>query len=627
MPTVFSIDRFLNIRSAVAPSFSPDGRFVSFITNTTGLAQLWQVPAGGGWPVQLTFTGESIRGGFYNPRKFELMYSMDTGGNERTQLYLLHGVAGNTDHGLGDGWTMNDLSRQPKAIHTFGGWSNDGQRFAFSANRDETSRFDIYVQDITASRGRKSPEEARLVQKGPGGYYIAAGWSPDDRFLLVDRAESNANQDLYALDAVSGAVRHLTPHQGDAQYHSPCWSGDGKHVYCASTANGRDLSGLAEIDVATGKLEYLDTPAHEVEKVAASKHGRWLAWALNVDGRSELKLRDLKNGKMIAPPALPLGVVDDIVFAPTEDKLALVFDGPRYNLDIWIWDLQANTLKQLTHASRAGIPFSQFVEPELIHYKTFDGRMIPAWFYRPARPPLAPSGKAAGGEERLPPVIVYPHGGPESQTRANFAALFQYFVQRGYAVLAPNVRGSSGYGTAFMNLDNTTKRMDSVADLAYAAYWLRDEKQGDPKRLAVYGGSYGGFMVLAAVTHYPELWAAGIDVVGICNFVTFMEKTGAYRRAHREAEYGNLREHRAFFEKISPIHHVDKIKCPMLVIHGANDPRVPVEEAEQIVAALKKRCIPVEYLRYEDEGHGLVKLKNRLDAYPKMADFLDKYLK
>jgi dipeptidyl aminopeptidase/acylaminoacyl peptidase len=169
--------------------------------------------------------------------------------------------------------------------------------------------------------------------------------------------------------------------------------------------------------------------------------------------------------------------------------------------------------------------------------------------------------------------------------------------------------------------------MDSVKDLAHAAYWLRDQKQGDPKRLAVYGGSYGGFMVLAQVTHYPDLWAAGIDVVGIANFITFLERTGAYRRAHREKEYGNLTEHREFLEKISPLNHVDQIKCPMMVIHGANDPRVPVHEAEQIVAALKKRNIPVEYLRYEDEGHGLAKLKNRLDAYPKMMDFLDKYLK
>src|SRR5262249_27931590 len=290
--------------------------------------------------------------------------------------------------------------------------------------------------------------------------------------------------------------------------------------------------------------------------------------------------------------------------------------GPRHNPDVWVWDLKENKARQLTHSSRAGIPFSGFVEPKLIEYKTFDGRLIPAWFYRPAD---------TGG--RLPPVVVYPHGGPESQTRPTFNPLLQYLLDHGYAVLAPNVRGSSGYGTAYLNLDNTTKRMDSVADLAHAAYWLRDSKQGDPKRLAVYGGSYGGFMVLASVTHFPGLWAAGLPVVGLCHFGTFMEKTGAYRRANREAEYGNLREHREFFEKISPIHHVDKIRCPMMVIHGANDPRVPIEEAEQVVAALKKRDVSVEYLRYEDEGHGLAKLKNRLDAYPKMADFLDKYLK
>jgi dipeptidyl aminopeptidase/acylaminoacyl peptidase len=296
-------------------------------------------------------------------------------------------------------------------------------------------------------------------------------------------------------------------------------------------------------------------------------------------------------------------------------------------MDVWLWDLTsekpggpAAKLRQLTHSSRAGVPFTAFVEPELIQYKTFDGKMIPAWWYPPA-----PGSRT--GDDRLPPVIVYPHGGPEGQTRPNFSGLFQFFLEAGYGVLAPIVRGSTGYGVTYMNLDNTTKRMDSVADLAHAAHWLRDAKKGDPKRLAVYGGSYGGFMVLAQVTHYPELWAAGIDVVGICNFVTFMEKTGAYRRAHREAEYGNLREHRDFFEKISPINHVDKIKCPMMVIHGANDPRVPIEEAEQIVAALKKRNVPVEYLRYEDEGHGLAKLKNRLDAYPKMVAFLDKYLK
>jgi dipeptidyl aminopeptidase/acylaminoacyl peptidase len=617
MEPLFGIELFLNIRGASGPSFAPDGRFVSFLSNVTGVSQLWQVPVEGGWPVQLTFTAESVRGGHYNPVRHEILYSMDVGGNERTQLYLLHGI-GNTDHGLGDGWTSNDLSRQPKAIHSFGGWSHDGGRFAFSANREDAGRFDVWVQKADGGG-------ATLLAKGPGGYYGAAGWSPDDRWLLVGREESNFNQDLYLIDTTSGKVRHLTPHKEDTQFHSPHWSADSKGVYCVSTSGGRDRAALARIDVESGKLTWIDTPAYEVDGVAVSSGGRWLAWLVNHEGKSVLKLRDLKGGQTLMAPGLPLGVVSQLEFARDDGRLAFVFDGPRHNPDVWLWDLMekgeprpAAKVRQLTHASRAGLPFNRFVEPELIHYPTFDDRKIPAWWYPPRHAPA---------DGRLPPVIVYPHGGPESQTRAAFNPIFQYFLQAGYGVLAPNVRGSTGYGTAYMNLDNTTKRMDSVNDLAHAARWLRDQKKGDPKRLAVYGGSYGGFMVLASVTHYPDLWAAGIDVVGIANFVTFMEKTGAYRRAHREAEYGNLREHREFFEKISPIHHVDKIKCPMMVIHGANDPRVPIGEAEQIVAALKKRSIPVEYLRYEDEGHGLAKLKNRLDAYPKMVAFLDKYLK
>jgi dipeptidyl aminopeptidase/acylaminoacyl peptidase len=613
MATPFGIERFLNVRSASGPTFSPDGRFVAFLTNVTGVAQLWQVPAEGGWPTQLTFTSDSVRGAHYNPRLHQLIYGMDAGGNERTGLYLLHGL-GASDHGLGDGWTSDDLTRQPKAIHLFGGWAHDGEQFAFSANRSDPSRFDVYVQKVGAPT-------ARLVGQGLGGYYVSAGFSPDDRSLLVTHNPSNFNQDLFALDVASGRARRLTPHQGEAQYHGAHWSADGKSVYCVSTAGGRDRPGLARIDAASGTLMYVETPPHEVDGVLPSPGGRWLAWLVNAGGRSELYLRDLKSGRKYAAPGLPLGVVSQLEFARDDGRLAFVFDGPRYNFDVWLWDLAggpAAKLRRLTHAGRAGLPFHEFVEPELIQYKTFDDRMIPAWYYAPAVKPA---------DGRLPPVIVNPHGGPESQTRAAFNPIYQYFLRRGYAILAPNVRGSTGYGTAYMNLDNTTKRMDSVKDLAHAAYWLRDRRKGDPKRLAVFGGSYGGFMVLAAVTHYPDLWAAGIDVVGIANFVTFLEKTGPYRRAHREAEYGNLREHRAFFEKISPIHHVDQIKCPMLVIHGANDPRVPIGEAEQIVAALKKRGVPVEYLRYEDEGHGLAKLKNRLDAYPKMVAFLDKYLK
>jgi dipeptidyl aminopeptidase/acylaminoacyl peptidase len=615
--TSFGIDRFLNVRTASGPTFSPDGRFVAFLTNITGVSQLWQVPVAGGWPEQLTFARDSVRGAHYNPVRYELIYGMDKGGNERSQLYLLRGLE-RADHGLGDGWESVPLTAQPKAVHSFGGWSRDGKRFAFSGNRTKASRFDIYIQNI----GDKT---TRLLARGPGGYYGSAGWSPDDRSLLVMRLESNFNQDLYVVDVSTGKARLLTPHKGNAQYGAPHWSAEGKAVYCTSTAGGRDLHGLARIDAKTGKLTYVATPKFEVDAVVPSPRGRWLAWTVNAGGKSELHIRDLKGRVKVAAKLPALGVVGRLTFAPDDSRLAFVFSGPRHNADVWLLDLLdargepvEAKMRRLTRSSRAGLPFDKLVQPQLIEYKTFDGRMIPAWYYPPAVKPNA---------GRLPPVIVNPHGGPESQTRAIFNPILHYFNQKGYAILAPNVRGSSGYGTAYMNLDNTTKRMDSVKDLAYAAHWLRDKKKGDPKRLAVFGGSYGGFMVLAAVTNYPDLWAAGIDVVGICNFVTFLEKTGAYRRAHREAEYGNLREHRKFLEEISPIRKVDKIKCPMMVIHGANDPRVPVGEAEQIVAALKKRKVPVSYLRYEDEGHGLAKLKNRLDAYPKMAEFLDRYLK
>ncbi|MCS7168477.1 MAG: S9 family peptidase [Gemmatales bacterium] len=607
----YSIERFLNIQAASSPTFSPDGHYLAFLTNITGLSQVWQVPIIGGWPTRLTFTQESVRGVWYSPVSHELIFSQDTGGNERTQLFHLRGVGVAAEHGLTDGWDYYDLSRSPEAIHLFGAWRRDGKWVCFAANRLKPDRFDIYIQ------GAAPNTEPTLVQTGPGGYYVPVSFSPDGRSVLVSRPESNYNQDLYLLDLSTKQARHLTPHQGHAQYESPRFSPDGKFIYCVSTHGGRDLLALARIELSTGKLEYIHESPHEIEAVELALRGPWLAWLENQDGRSVLVCAHRENLTKRFSPHLPLGTISQLEFSPDGSKLAFVFNGPRYNPDIWLLDLNTQQAKQLTFSSRAGIPFSTLVEPELVRYKSFDGLTIPAWYYAPRDVE----------SKRLPPVIVYPHGGPESQTRPEFSALFQYFLQAGYGIFAPNFRGSSGYGLHYMNLDNVTKRLDAVKDVIWGVYWLRDQKKADPRRIAIYGGSYGGFIVLACVTRYPELFAAGISVVGIANFVTFLENTGPYRRAHREAEYGNLREHRTFLEEISPIRHVDKIQCPMMIIHGANDPRVPIGEAEQIIAALRKRNIPVEYLRYEDEGHGLAKLKNRLDAYPKMVNFLDKYVK
>jgi dipeptidyl aminopeptidase/acylaminoacyl peptidase len=570
--------------------------------NTTGVPQVWQMPIQGGWPEQRTFYDEAVRYVHFPPVGSDdrFLFGMDRGGSERTQLYLA----------MAHGATVLALTDNQESIHEFGGWSPDGRLISFSANRSDKSRFDVYVQDTNDSKC-----EARMLRQGPGGYFHAREFSPDGRYLLVQHYPSNSNQFVHVLDVMTGEDRNLTPHDGEVRYLNPQWSPDGKSIYVLTDNHGDFLS-LARIEVQSGAMTFVTRPDWDVEAFTISAAGQKIAWSLNSEGGSSLFVHSLTESPGDAVNT-PLGVIEHLEFSRDGSTLAFSLNGPRSNYNVWRWDQTAGgRVTQITRASLAGVPDKAFVEPELVHYESFDGLRIPAWLYMP--PPDLRS--------EQPPVIVYPHGGPESQSRPTFNSVFSFLVNRGYAIFAPNVRGSSGYGTRFMNLDNVRKRMDSVTDLAHGAYWLRDSGRVDARRMAVYGGSYGGFMVLSAITNYPDLYAAAIDVVGIANFVSFLENTGAYRRAAREAEYGSLENDREFLGTISPIHHVDKIRTPLMVIHGANDPRVPVGEAEQIVSALKARGVPVEYLRYEDEGHGLLKLVNRLDAYPKMADFLDRYM-
>jgi dipeptidyl aminopeptidase/acylaminoacyl peptidase len=604
------IRRYLNIRSATAPSISADGRSIAFLMNATGVPQVWRVPVlpglHGGWPEQLTFYDDAVRSVHYPRSRLRgpLVFAMDSGGNERTQLYL-------TDD---TGSEVRDLTSHREAIHQWGDWSGDGKTIAYSANQTNPARFDVYLQDVSREDG-----EARLLCEGPGGYFNAGHFSPDGKQLLALEYPSNSNQFVHVIDVATGDTRNLTPHEGEVRYLNPRWSPDGRGVYLLTDFHGDFLS-LARIDLDGGALSFVERPEHDVEtfEIARAAPFAWFAWTVNDGGISRLYARPLEGmDRPALSPKLPLGVVEQLAFSSDGRLLAFDLSGPRENLNVWIWEPGRRDAQRVTHASRAGVPADAFVEPTLVEYESFDGLKIPAWLYMPPR-------DVAQGK---PPVIVYPHGGPESQARPAFNAIFAYLLNRGYAIFAPNVRGSSGYGTRFMNLDNVRRRMDSVEDLARGAFWLRDSGRIDPERMAVYGGSYGGFMVLAAITRYPDLYAAAVDVVGVANFVTFLENTGAYRRAAREAEYGSLQQDRDFLASISPIHNVDKIRTPLMVVHGANDPRVPVGEAEQIVAALKRRDVPVEFLRYEDEGHGLVKLSNRLDAYPRIAAFLDRYLR
>lgn len=583
---VYEFSRYLKIRSASGASWSPDGRRVSFLTDITGVLQVWEVAAGGGWPEQLTFYEERVSGARYSPVEDKVLFGIDAGGDERMQLYLL------------GGGEERDLTGDPDAIHYSGGFSPDGRWISYTATRRNGKDFDVYVQDLGGD-----PE---LVWE-TDGYHTVADWGPDGKYLIVSRHHSNLNNDLYKLDLQSGETELLTPHEGDARFSGARVTPDGAGLYLATDRDG-DFLRLARLDLSTLEVEYLTPDDRDVESLELSRDGRYLVATRNVEGYSGFMLFSGRGSRM-PTPELPPGVIGGFSFSPDSRRLAFTMTGPDRNPDVWILDLPDGEPRRLTRSSTAGIPRSAFQRPKVVRYPSFDGREIPALFYE--------------SEAEGAPVIVNVHGGPESQSRPAFAPVTQYFLDQGFSVFLPNVRGSTGYGKAYTHLDDVRLRMDSVKDLAHAAYWLRDRGH---ENIAVMGGSYGGFMVLAALTEYPELWTAGVDIVGIANLVTFLENTGSYRRRLREPEYGSLERDREFLESISPIHRADRITAPLMVIHGRNDPRVPVGEAEQIVDRVESTGGAVEYLLYEDEGHGLAKLKNRLDAYPKIAAFLNEHL-
>jgi dipeptidyl aminopeptidase/acylaminoacyl peptidase len=470
------------------------------------------------------------------------------------------------------------------------------------------------VYERTLSTG-----EVRLLLQQDGSNY-AGRYAPDGRMVLVSRHETNIHNQLFLVNTSTTEVQTLTPPTGNgpSEYRMPRWSADRRGLYLLSN-RGRQFLSLAYLDLATHGMTYLTEDTWDIDLLSVTRDGTRLALVTNEDGYSRLDVFDVSSGwesrKTMLAPTLPHGVVYEASWSGDGERLAITLAMPDDALDIWVWDVQNGAIRRTTQSSLGGIPREALATPSLVRYPTFDGRDIPAFLYLPQ------------GEQRNLPIIINIHGGPESQSRPLFNPFVQYATAHGYGVLVPNVRGSTGYGYDYQSLDDVRLRMDSVRDIQHAALWLRESGLADPKRIAVYGGSYGGFMVLAALTTYPDTWAAGVDVVGIANFVTFLEHTGPWRRKLRESEYGSLEQDREFLEQISPIHHVDKIRAPLFVVHGANDPRVPVGEAEQIVSALQTRHVPVEYMRFDDEGHGLVKRANRLIAYPAIMRFLDEHMK
>ncbi|QLG28731.1 S9 family peptidase [Halorarum halophilum] len=613
----YGVARYLAVEHVDSPTVTPAGRLL-FLADTSGTPQVWTTSDPGAWPERLTPHEERVSTVAASPTDEAFVFGMDRGSDERDQLF----------HYDLDTGAETALTADPESKHAWGAWGPDGERIAYTANRDEDGRFDVYVQRVGAGCERGEgcdPGHPERVHEGPGGWLDVEAFGPRGERLVISKPHSSYDVELSLLDLDSGEVTTLSD-DAEATYSHVHFDGDGG-LYCI-TDHGTDTTHVGRFDLDTGELEKVagcdgnrsgepGTAAWNVDALAYDAETGRLAFAVNEGGYSAVRTGTL-DGTDFEPTDAPEvdGIASGFTFGPDAERVAFTHTAPTEPYGVHSVEYGETEETIWTPVGTNGLPEESFRAPETVHYETFDGREIPAYW-------TSPEGASADDPA---PVIVDIHGGPEHQRRPWFYPTKQFFLNRGYAVLEPNVRGSSGYGKAYAHLDDVERRMDSVADIAAAVEWLEGRPDVDPDRVVAYGRSYGGFMVLAAITEYPDLWAAAVDFVGIADFTTFLENTGEWRRSHREAEYGSLVDDYEFLKSISPLSHVENVRCPLFVQHGANDPRVPVGEAEQVVEAVRERGVPVEKLIFEDEGHHTTSRENLVEEFEAIAEFLDEHV-
>jgi dipeptidyl aminopeptidase/acylaminoacyl peptidase len=599
------LSQYQNTRSASLRSWSADGDFMIISTRFGETSQFHKLTKPGGARQQITFFNEPVGAGSMNPDNSHngFLFTKDVGGGEFYQIF--HFDLNNGSYRmLTDG----------KSRHGSPMWSNKGDRFVYYSTKRNQKDWDIVV--ATADK----VDEGRIVLQ-EGGTWVATDWSPDDSKLLVLRYIS-ANESYYHIvDVASGRLEQINPDAGKIAYGGAQWSKDGKAVFFTADI-GSEFQHLFRYDLASKAIKDL-TPALKwnVSGVEMAPDGGVLLFTTNEDAMSKLYLMDLEDYAYAPVKNVPVGQVYNLSFHPNGKDVGMVINTPKTPGDVFVYNLDSKSFTRWTYSEVGGLNTDAFVTPELIRYPTFDKdgdkpREIPAFVYRP---------KTKGPH----PVLISIHGGPEAQYNPYFSSTLQYWVNElGIAVIAPNVRGSSGYGKAYLQLDNGFLRENSVKDIGALLDWIEEQPGLDKDRVGVIGGSYGGYMVLASMVHYNDRLACGIDIVGISNFVTFLKNTKDYRRDLRRVEYGDERdpEMNAFLEKISPNNNADKINKPLFVVQGLNDPRVPVGEAEQIVKAVRDNGGKVWYLLAKDEGHGFRKKKNRDYYNQAVVLFLQQHL-
>jgi acetyl esterase/lipase len=581
--------------------------------DATGTMQLAELVDG--QRVALTELPEPVRGAHYLPGSRRAVLEIDAGGNERFGLWLL-------DLGAAASEPVTSLSRlqaltdDPRFGHHFAGASPDGRLIAYLSDRAGGVDFDLWCLSLDTG-------QHRLVYAGGTWLHPSSGFAPDGKIVAVlASGDRPLDTDLVLVDVDSGAAVPPLPHPDEAALvGSPAWTGNSSFAVASSV--GHDFMAIVCHELGSAATRPLPGGPLDVDaEVVSSRDGTTLLLIENRNGAAVMTLRDAVTGAIrtelpTPEPGIVSGLLDPPILSRDGSRVYYTLSTPRMPTSVYAFDARTGTTRRLTDEP-AGVPADRLAPAESHTVTSFDGESVPVFVFRPQP---APDGDGGGEGPTRPPVVVFVHGGPEAQATQLFNPVIQGLVLAGFGVVVPNVRGSTGHGKRYASLDDTTRRLDSVADLA-AVHGFLDQVGFDPARAALWGGSYGGYMVLAAVAFSPELWAAGVDIVGISDLVTFLQNTSDYRRAHREREYGSLEHDRAFLERASPLRRVEEIRAPLFVIHGRNDPRVPVSEAEQLVADLTERGVRCELRIYEDEGHGLARLANRLDAYPAAVEFL-----
>jgi len=599
-----SVGRYSESRVGVFESWHPTRREMLIITRFADTPQVHLVKFPGGDRSQLTFFPDRVAGAQFEPTHGDsFLFSKDVGGGEFFQLYRYDLKTGNIT-----------LLTDGKSRNTDPHWSYQGDRIAYGSTQRNGNDVDIWVVNAN------DPSSARLAGQMEGGGWGVEDWSPDGKQILLSNGISAAESYIWLLDLASGKKDLLTPKSGTdtVAYGNARFSKDSKGVYMTSDENN-EFARLVYLELSSHKTTVLTpTLKWDVEDLALSRDGRWLAFSANEDGISVLHVLDTRTNKEISVPKLPVGVLGGLEWRPNSQELAVSLSTATQPYDTYSVDLATQKVERWTFSETGGLNTSGFSQPQLIHWKSWDDRSISAFLYKPTT-------KFTGKR----PVIIDIHGGPEGQTRPDYLGRDNYYINElGIAMIFPNVRGSTGYGKTFQKLDNGMLREGSYKDINTLIDWIQTQPDLDANKILITGGSYGGFMTLAVATNYNDRICCSVDVVGPSNLVTFLEHTSGYRKDLRRVEYGDERDPKMheYLESIAPANKAKNITKPLFVVAGQNDPRVPASESAQMVDVVKKNGTPVWWLLAKDEGHGFAKKKNRDFEFYATVEFVKEFL-